>query len=224
MADKAFNIAAIVADMQTIVDGMRSSEGSHFEKKVLASRKLGVAFGLILAHDRKVDEKMTPTTCYGKHDKVLGKVIGKTIMLNECYPLSTISEADVRSALAAYREVGRKDKGKDAKRWFNADGSPKLRIDIFAACAVADDKKWNRKTGAYVSSSGNATTSDKAKAAKVAKRNDEVVAALNLVSPSIVDTEWDLRYFTEAELTAMKTAILAEVARREVGGKALVAS
>ena len=175
--------------------------------------------------------KVTAASCWTKHEAKLSKLFGRSLMMNQALPLASTTEAKRKSVLNAYLKHGISTKQgrktvKDS-RAFDSTGKVKQRVDLFAECVVAyADKRYDLKTGLFTKKS-NAKKGDAGK--QIEKASAEVVKHMAIVmgtetTDEIVGTSWDLRYFTEDEMTALEAAIKFERNRRKAGGKVLVES
>ena len=210
-----FNMNTHLKSMRHEVKGIATVDTDAMSKNLKHYRNIGGSFGAILTHDRQTTEDLSPHACYAKHAKVLEPIMGKTIMVGQCYELSLVSEASLKPLLATYLKVGIGDKSK------LKTGAVKRRMDFFAEAVKANgDKRWNRKTGEIKSASNR--TSTLADKREVAAKQVET-ACESIWGEEVADNPamFDFRYFTDEELKAVDTALKAELRRREAKGKVM---
>lgn len=174
----------------------------------------GEIFSNILAIEVKADEKATASSTFDKY-ATKGKLggYGKTVVTSQMLELFKATKGNgktIDTLVKQFRTVGIEGKHR-------ADGTMPERVDFVADLARAKaDGRYDAKTGKITA----AKTGGKAKTKK-AKR-DEADAAIGEFAEMWGDA-FDLRYFTDEELTALEAAMRVERKRRQLGGKAKVA-
>ena len=204
-----FNLKSILSDMRTEVQAISKVEGDAFDLRIEHLVNIGGLFNQIVVHEHESNAEMGVSAVYAKHEKVLKPIMPKTIMVNEAHVLYLLGDRKRNAVVRKYRKVG------TGKANLKSDGTVKLQTRLLSQAAVAsEDDRW-ADNGNVKAKGGRA----KSKAVRIAEDEKKVA--------SIVD-EWgegfDLRYFTDEEMTSLKSAIRAEEERRTLGGKVLVAS
>lgn len=202
-------IKSILADIKRTAQELNTLNIKSFEGKADKERELGMQFKLLVTTEGK---DATPNGVYDKYATQLKPIIGKTIMVNECYEFAMLSTAEFAKVLKAYKAKGIKDE-------LNADGTPKLHTEKLGRAVKAyRDKRYNLQTGALKARpNGGGGKTKKAKADVQREKVVEFVASIGIED----DHDWDFRYVPTDELKAMRAAIDAELKARELGAKVL---
>lgn len=222
----AENIKTIIQSINAHTEkGSDAAKGGTFECAT-EYRLAGIGYRKVIdlevaAWDKLEDKggkrKPSKNSVYDEHGKAFK--LGKTAMTSQVFPLGDITEADLKKVWNAYVKHGYTNHGSDtATTTININGIAKC-VDYFnQGCYNLETGKMDKLPAA--GGRPSKTPAAKRKDARD-KANEKFTEAAAKVSALSEGNAFDWRYFTKAQLEAMKVSLIAELTAREAGVKAL---